>query len=353
VPSGITNILAGRTAPPRNPHAIVILGGDRYDSFVDKQLITRVEVELASDMSCEASFSVFDPRFEFLDKYNQGDGVPQLVCLFYLGFGNDLGPPVFKGLLARVERGDTDSTFVVYDMGYKMRTKLNAEYHKKLNDVEIVKKLAVRNGLLFEGPDEEANLDKHNSMIQDSKNDWEHSIERAREAGYNLYVRQDTLFMKEPAKIKSPLLRLQNRIDFWTLHNFSLTYKLPENQQSRPKEVEHRARKRGGRRLTGKSDQHSRGHRPVEFRRDPSIHTPSYMKRRAQGHKDLQREPAFTCTIRSIPPLPGVRPDARDTIEIQNVGRLFSGPYLCDKVKHTLTGSEFYTDYTLYRDIAR
>jgi hypothetical protein len=49
----------------------------------------------------------------------------------------------------------------------------------------------------------------------------------------------------------------------------------------------------------------------------------------------------------STPPLPRVRPDARDTIELLDMGRLFSGPYLCDRVNHEYTGNSFETSYTL------
>src|SRR6185436_10017720 len=123
----------------------------------------------------------------------------------YMGFGQDLGEPVFKGLLARVERGDTDSTLIAFDMALKMRKELKTEYHRGIHDLQIIQKLATRNGLGFVGPDEAPALETHPSMIQDSKNDWEHSMERARSSGFNVFVRQDTLFCKEPAKIKAPI----------------------------------------------------------------------------------------------------------------------------------------------------
>lgn len=338
----------------RNPHGIVFIGGDRYDTWVDKQIVARIEVELATNQCSEGNLAVFDPRFTILDRYAIDGGVPQLLCRFYLGFGTDLGPPVFLGLLDRVERYDRESVFIVQDLGLKLKDELRTEYHNNIHDLALIEKLAKRHGLLFEGPKKPPALDKHKTMIQDSKNDWELCSERAREAGLNIYVRQETLFAKEPAQISAPVLTLEYRKEFGLLlHDFSLGYKLPENQQGRPKIVEHRARKHGGRRLTGKSDAHPRGHKPVEVRHDRSIHTKAYVSRAAQGHKDLQREPAFNCTVRSIPPLPKLRPDARDTIELIKVGKLFSGPYLCDRVRHTLTGSEFQTEYTLYRDIKK
>ena len=335
----------------KNPHSIIVLSGDRYDSWRDKQLVKHVEVELATDMSCEAKFTCYDPRFKILDRYSSGGGVPRLIVLIYMGFGEDLGQPVFKGLLDKVDRGDTETTFVFGDMGLKMRDELKAEYHKGLNDLGIISKLTKRHGLEFEGPDSAVDLEIHPSMIQDFKNDWHHAKERAGSSGFNVFVRQDTLFCKEPAKIGDPILTLKYRKDFWMLHEFSLGYKLPENIKGRPKIVHRRGRKRGGWRLEGQSSGHSRGHHPVEGRHDLAEHTKKYANRRAHAHKELQREPSFDCTIRSIPPLPGVRPDIRNTIELQELGKLFSGPYLCDKVRHEHSGSSFQTEYSLYRDI--
>jgi phage protein D len=336
--------------PRKNPHAIVEIAGHRYDSWRDKQLFRQVTVELASNMASEALFRFFDPRFRILDSYTGDDGVPELPMKFWLGFGDDLGPPIFQGLLEVTERGDSDTTFIAYDKGYKMRRTKDSEYHRNLHDVEIITKLARRNGLNVEGPDDLSNLEKHPSLPQDSQNDWEHSMERARHSGYVLYVRDDTLFIKEPAKVKGPILTLKNRKDFWLLHNFDFKYKLPENQQGRHKHVEWRSRKRGGRRLTGNSREHKRGHKLREIRHDISEHTKPTANRRAHASKELQREHAFTLDVRSIPPLPSVRPDVRDTIALENVGKLFSGPYLCDKVTHDLTGQGFATQYSLYRD---
>ena len=340
-------------SPDKNPNGIVLIGGDRYDTFIEKQLVQEITVELATDESSEGVLRVFDPDFGILDRYSSADGVPELEMLFYLGFGLDLGPPVFKGLLERVHHDGSDTVFIAYDMSYRMRRELKAEYHKRLDDVGIIRKLAERNGLLFEGPDEiNPPLDTHPSMIQDSKNDWEHSLERARDAGFNIYVRHDTLFCKEPAKLSAPILSLIYRKDFLFLHEPALTYKTPENEQGRPKIVEQRGRHRGGRRLTGRSREHRRGHKPTEIRKDMSEHTPTWVKRRAHAQKEQQREPAWKCRVQSIPPLPVLRPDVRNTIELLEVGKLFSGPYLCDRVRHTLSGGgAFATEYELYRDV--
>jgi hypothetical protein len=183
-------------------------------------------------------------------------------------------------------------------------------------------------------------------MIQDSRNDWEHAVERARAVGLVLYVRQNTVFCKEAASIGAPILTLKNRKqEAWLLSNFDLSHKIPENQFGRHRHVERRVRGRGGRRLTGESSTHARGTKHDESRHEAAIHTKSYADRTAHAAKTLQREHAFVCNVRSIPPLPGIRPDFRDTI------KLFSGLHLVDKVTHDHTANDFVTDYQLYRDI--
>lgn len=337
--------------PPKNPHGIFVIGGDRYDTWKDKQRVEQITVELTTDEASQAELKVYDPRFYIIDRYSDGKSIPALIVLVYLGFGEDLGPPVFKGLLQDVERGANSSTFIAYDMGYKMRQRENGEYHKG-NDLDILKNLATRNGLKFEGPEKvDPPLEHHPSMIQGAKHDWDFAMERAREAGFNVFVRQDTLFVKEPAKITAPIFTLRYRKDFWLLDEYDMKYSTPENERGRPKIVEHRGRKRGGKRLTGKSKAHDRGHEPIEFRHDPSEHTQIWMNRRAHSHKELNREPAWNGTIRSVPPLPGIRPDVRNTIGLENMGKHFSGLYICDRVRHELTGNAFATDYTLYRDV--
>jgi hypothetical protein len=343
-----------RQPPRRNPHGIVIAGGHRYDTWIDKQLVTSIRVELSTNKASEGQITLFDPDFRYLNRYASADGAQQIVVIFWLGFGKELGKPVFKGLLDRVEYSDGKTTLIALDMGLKMRQEQKGEYHYKLDSVQIVRKLALRNGLKFEGPEKiEPPLEVHPSMIQDSKNDWQHSWERCRETGFDIYVRMDTLFCKEPARLGQPILRLRYRKDFQLKHGFSLTYKLPENPQGRPKIVEYRGRGRGGRRLTGISREHSRGHKPVEMRHDPSEHTKKHLTRRAHAHKEHQREPAWNCTVAIVPPLPALRPDVRDTVRLEDVPALFVGDYLVDDVTHELTGNNFETELNLYRDIGR
>ena len=340
--------------PPDNPHSIVTINGDVYDNWKDQQTFQQVSVDLTTNQASEGLIRFFDPKFKIIDKYSLADGVPHCEVDIWMGFGADLGPKVFSGLLTRVERRDTDSVFRAYDKGHKMKYKRQNDYHYKLNDVAIIQKLAERNGLAFEGPDDQSGLPNHNSMMQDHATDWRHAKERAREAGLVLYVRGDTLFAKPPAKVGAPKLTLIYRDDLNNVprmfHHFDCSYKLPENQKGRHKVVRQRYRETGGTQGTGVSSRHQRGHEKEETKADLSIYQKSYADRKAVASKELNREHAFVITARSVPPLPVVRPDARDTIAVAEMGLLFSGAYLCDKVMHDLNGSSFVTEYTLYRD---
>lgn len=336
---------------PYTPRAVVEIGGERYDSWKDKSLFAGVEVELTTDEASQAVCRFFDPDFIFLDKWTRGDGIAVLPASVWLGFGEELGAPAFIGLLARVERGDAISSFRFYDLGFRMRQIKRTEYHKKLDDLGILAKLAQRSGLRFEGPRPAPKLDKHASLIQDGQTDWEFALERAEEAGLVLYVRGDVLFAKEAAKTTAPVVTLAYRKDFMLLSDFSLNFKVPENRDGRPKKVETRGRGRGGKRLTGKSAESARGTTHVEVRRDLAIKSKRHADRRAEARKALQREHAFTLSVGMLPTFRGRRPDVRDTAEALGLGKLFSGLYLCDRVAHQMRGGELKTTLDLYRDI--
>lgn len=334
-----------------NPHAIVEFGGERFDSWLDKSVVAEANVELTTNKSSEAMLRVFDKGFEFIDRFAPTEGVPLVDVRMWLGFGDagSLGEPIFKGLLARIERGAAMTTFRAYDLGYKMRQIKRTEYHKG-SDLDVLAKLAQRNGLMFEGPGTGVQLEKHDSLIQDEQNDWEHALERAREAGLVLYVRGDTLLAKEPAKVGTPKLTLVNRHDFTLLNDYALNYKLPENVGGRPRTVETRGRGRRGRRLTGESERDARGTEQVEIKRDLAIASRSHARRRAHAKKELDREHAFTLSLRTVPTLNTTRADVRDTLRLQEVGKLFSGDYLVDSAAHNLSAGGFTSSYELYRD---
>jgi hypothetical protein len=353
----------------KGPHAIVEIDGYQWDSQRHKKLFQRVGVELSTGEASEAIVEFFDPNFRMLNHYSKANGIPMAVVSVWLGLGEaDMGAPVFKGLLARVERGDSNTAFRAYDMGFKMRLDKKTGYSKG-DDVAIIGSLAKRNGLLFEGPDEGTRpkvvLDpkhvakhprrhKHRSLPQAAQTDWEHAVECARASGLVLYVRGDTLFAKAAAVTAADgdeKVTLTYKKDFDILRQFDLVYKTPENRDGKPRSVHVRVRGRGGRRIFGAAEGSNRGQKQVSLKTDLPENIQSTATARAHAKRDLQREHAYTVSIRTISPLPKVRPDVRDTVRLRELGLLFSGKYLADKVSHEFAPGRLNTSYDLYRDV--
>jgi phage protein D len=338
---------------PSNAHALVEIDGTIWDSWKHPRLFKSVSIELATGEASQAVWEFFDPEFKLLDRYTKADGVPLAVMKFWLGYGeiSNLGAPVFEGLLGRVERTGPDTTLLAYDMGFKMRLVKRPGYHNKLDDLAIIKKLAERNGLKFEGPEKPLKLGNHDAMIQDEQTDWEHVAERAQDAGLVLFVRSETLYAKYPAKTGVPKLNLDCKRDSNVLRDFHLTYNVPENQEGRSKKVEVRGRGRGGKRLSGASEINPRGNEHVSLKKDLPKHTKSSANARAQAQKELEREHSFSGSVKMLSPLDKVRIDVRDTLELQAVGKLFGGKYICDKVAHDFSSRGLFTSFELFGDI--
>src|ERR1041385_28628 len=99
------------------PHAIVEINGFQWDSFKHESLFQKVSVELATGEASMATWTCVDERFGVIDRYagiaEGTNGWP--VIRVWLGYGRDVGEPVFKGLVARIERSRTTTTFRAYD----------------------------------------------------------------------------------------------------------------------------------------------------------------------------------------------------------------------------------------------
>jgi hypothetical protein len=336
------------------PHAIFEIDGFAWDTFKHQGRVSRLGVELTTGECSQATFEIADKNFVFINKYSTADGVKLSTCRAWLGFGLSLGEPVFKGLLARVQRSESKTTFIAYDMGYLMRREQKTGYHKG-TDLQIIEKLVTRTEigagkfLRFQGPAHPLKLEPHKAMAQDGQTDWEHISEIAHDAGLILWVRGDTVFADYPAKVGTPKRTLVYKKDFTLLRDFDLQFKLPENKAGRPKGIEVRSRGRGGKRLSGHSRISKRGHDELRIKKDISQHTQARATARAQAQKELDREHAFTLSIRKI--LSGGRDDVRDTIRIKEVGKLFSGDYIADRVAYDLTPGKLTMSYELYRDV--
>lgn len=334
-----------------DPHCVVEVGGTRFDSWRDDAYFASVSVTLSTGEASEFSWSVHDPDYLLLDRWIAGDGLAPLEARVWLGLGAELGPPVFDGLLAGAEWRDGTTGFQFFDRGYLMRRRKETEYHRNLDDVGIIAKLARQNDLAFEGPQPAVKLDRHKSVIQDAQTDWEFASERAEDAGLVLYVRGRTLYAKEAAKTSEPVVSLTLGEDYRLLDGCSFRYRSPENQEGRPGSVRVRARGKGGRRLEGKSDVNARGTSQTEIRRDLSIKTKRQADRRAEAKKALSREHAFTGRVALLDAFRGRRPDIRDTVEVLGLGKLFSGKYIAEEVHHEFAPGNLSTEISLVRDI--
>lgn len=337
---------------PKNPHAIVEIDGQIYDSWEQKRLFKSVNVELTTNQSSEARFEFFDSKFRVINRFSNGGDIPMATVRVFLGYGKNLGEPIFKGLLAQIERGESGTTFIAFDMGFKMKLIKKAGYKNKKNDLEILEFLAQRNGLAFEGPENPLKLEPYRAVMQDEQTDWEWAMERAKDSGLVLFVRQDTMFAKYPAKVGVPVLTLINHKDFVLLRNWDFRYKTPENQDGRPRVVKRRARRDGGKRIEGLSDISSRGRESIVLKRDvPGKATKQKVTVRAKAQKELDREHAFEGSVETVFPTNGERLDVRNTIELQEVGKLFSGKYICDTVGYYFSAGKLGLNLELYRDI--
>lgn len=344
---------------PNNPHAIIEIqkpgatdgqGTIVYDSWTNPRLFESVYVELPTSESAEGRWTFFDPNFTLLDMYSGNDAIPMATVRIFLGYGQDLGEPVFKGLLAQIQRSDSSTTFVAYDMGFKMKLLKKAGYKNKKDDLAILKQLASRNDLKFEGPEKPLKLEPHNAMMQDEQTDWEHALERAQDAGLLIFVRQDTLFAKYPAKVGKPTLILKNRVDFTIQRNWEFIYRTPENKDGRPRSITVRGRGKGGKRIEGESAKGQRGRESVVLKRSLKA-TKSKLTKRAQAQKELEREHPFEGHVRLVFPPNKEILDVRNTVALENIGKLFSGSYICDRVSYEFEAGRLNVNLDLYRDI--
>lgn len=349
---------------PANPHAIVEIerpgktdgqGSIRYDSWTTPRLFSKVDVELSTNQSSEARVTFFDPKFFIIDAFS--DATAKAVVRVYLGYGQDLGEPVFKGILAQVERGDANTTLIIYDMAFVMKLLKTSGYKNKKDDLAIIRGLVTRNktpegnALKFEGPEKPLKLERHDAMIGDEITDWEWMAERAQDSGLVYFVRGDTVFAKYPAKTGTPTMTIENRKDFTMLSGWDFTYRTPENQDGRAKAVKHRRRNRKGRFVTGTSliDQH--GHEETVIKRDMPHPSKKKLSARARAQKELEREHAFEGRVETAMPIDGTRLDVRDTVSIKGVGKLFSGDYLSNSVAYRFGAGKLNLELQLYRDI--
>ena len=349
---------------PINPHAIVELfetqgkteiNKRRYDSWRDGQLLAQVAIELTTDQASEATIVVLDEDFRFTDRHLTETGMRRLMIRLWLGFGEDLGPSLFKGMLARTESDGRKATFVFHDLSTQLKQEKKTRYHNRTTTLQLLKKLALENKEIgnFSGPDTAVDEEVYDSLIQAEETDWEFARRIARRDGWVIWVQDDTLFCQEAATYENPMADLVWKRDAHLLHGSRLTYKLPENRRGKPKAVEVRGRGRGGGRLSGHSDESPRGQSQIEIKRDLPKHSLKAARRRAHAHKTLQREHSFEHTIRLLPSYQGRRIQVRQTIRLTGAGLFYSDRYIVDAIRYEYRPGSLTTDLSIYKDIER
>lgn len=328
---------------------MVEYGEQTFDSIIDESFISRVVVDLSTDQASEAEISIVDEECEFLDGLSQQDGLPWAVVRIWLGYGEDLGEPVFKGLLASVDHGKGITTLRFFDMGFRMRIDQKTEYHKGL-DLAVLQKLVTRHHLKFVGPGKGVKGLPFKDRKQEAQTDWELALELAHNMGLVLFVRGDTLFATLPTRTQGvePVATFKKR-DVMILSTRDFHYNLPENRAGRPRRVEVRGRGRNGTRLSGKSEESKRGRTFIVLGETVRGGAKSEASRRAQAIRELEREPTFTCSFSTIFQEPQ-QADIRDVIELVDAGNLFSGKYIVDGLVHELSPGHLTTNYDLVRD---
>ncbi len=353
------------SAPFANPRAQVLIGKETlnlkdkhrpkiekgastlFDSFTNKSLFMGVSVELTTDKLSQAEVTFADEDFALLDSFTRDDGVRPLAASVYLGYGEQMGEPVFDGLLAAVEHQNAATTLCFYDRSLRMKLEEKTEYHKGL-DTDVMRKLVERNGLKFELVSKTVKGLPLKADMQQAETDWDYLMGLTKDAGLVVWVRGNTLFAARPARVGEPVLTLPERSQI-KLTGEQLRYEMPENAGS-PASVEVRYRGKGGRRGSGFSIKKGRGRKKIILRDSITELSKTEAQRRAQAIYDLESEPAFTCQVSTlfIPSTRNVM--ARDTVFLVNRGELFSGLYLVDAVHYDFGPGNLTVDFDLVRD---
>ena len=247
-------------------------------------------------------------------------------------------------MLARAEYDDQVSKFCFHDKSSEMRKEKKAVYHNRTTYLQILRKLATQNGLLFVGPDGPDEGEVFDSVMQDGKTDWEFARKIARRAG-------DTLFAKEANRTGAPVVTINYPTDFIMLRGFGLSYKLPENRHGRPRRVEVRGRGRNAARLSGEAEDGSRGNVELGIKEDLPKHTTKAAKHRAKARRESKREHAFEHHVSLLPAFQGGHIHVESTIMLTGLGEFYSGKYLVTETRNNFRAGSLTNELTLGRDI--
>lgn len=338
---------------PLVPHAIFELNGRRYDSHVNEGVLVSIRVELTTDKTSEATLVVCDPKFTFTDSHLTETGLRQTVIAIWLGYGNDMGAPVFRGKFASHEHDGQLATFRFHDLGAKMKQEKKTRYHNRKTDFGILRDVAAEHGLNFMLHGDAPDSEPHDSLIQRGVTDWAFARTIARRAGLRMWVDGSTLHAEEAGKTGRGGVTIRYLEDFLLIRPVSLSYRLPENRRGRPGAVGVRTRGAGGTQLEGRDGDGTRGNTHLGVKEDLTHHTQRAAERRARAKRAALREGAFEHRIRLLPAYRGLRVGLRGSVNLENVGRFYGGTYIAHEMVIDFRPGALVDELTLRRDIEK
>ncbi len=337
---------------PLSARCIVVIDQTRYDSAREGSLIQSVSVDLTTDKTSEAVVTFADPTFAFTDRYLDETGMRHLEVRIWMGYGEELGEPWFKGTLAGHEHDGEYATFRFHDPGAKMKREKKQRYHTAKTDFEILRSIAGEYGLRFTVLDEARDSEPHESIIQRGS-DWDFARTIARRAGVRLWFEGDTLFAREAGKRGAASTTLVYRDDFLIIRPVSFSYKLPESRRGRHRSVRVHARGSGGRRLTGEDTTDGRGRVDEGGGKDLPHHTKRGAERRARAKRLHAKESAFEHRIRLLPASGVTRINLRSVVGLDGCGEFYGGEYVVHSLRKDWRTGKLTDDVTLRRDLGQ
>lgn len=330
----------------------------RYDTLKGEGVVAGVSIDLTGDKSSRATLNVLDSEFAFTDRHLAEAVLKEVEARFWLGYGDDLGAPLFTGLLVRADSDGVTASFQFHDKSTKLKHKRVPRYHKKVSDYTLIEKLAGEEGMRFillgADADAVAAAPVYDDHMQAGTSDWEEIRASARRAGLVVWVSGDgeTLYARPAGRVSGEsVVPLVWGRDVRLLRGSRLTYKLPDNHRGRPRHVEVRGRGPGGRRLSEKSDESARGHGQVEVRRDLHQHSARGARHAAGGKKGRRRDHALEHTVRLLPVYEGKRIELRQTVHLYEAGAFYSGRHVVDRIGYEFRAGELTCDLTLVGDL--
>lgn len=337
---------------PLTARCVIDMGSVRYSSRNESSRLMTVTVDLTTDRTSEAEVVFADPNFEITDRHLDDTGLPRLTARIWLGYGEDLGEPHFKGVLAGHEHDGERAVFRFHDQGAKLKTDKKLRYHNGKSDFDIIRSIAGEYEMNFVVLEGAQDGEAHESLIQRGVNDWDFIRTIARRYGIRLWIEGDTIFAQGAGKHGTSAQVITYRKDFLLVRPVSLSYKLPENRRGRHQSVKFHVRGAGGQRVTGEDVSDERGRKHQSAGEDLPHHTRGEAARRARGKRLHVKESAFEHRIRLLD-ASASRFRLRSVITLAGCGDFYGGDYVIHALRKEWRRGALMDELTLRRDLGK